>query len=373
MNDQARKALVEIVATYGPQLFGEEWRKCQGLLQDKCRRAGREINALVTAAREAQVLKSDPAVAVKGHINRVAELLFKKFGIDHALALWAAETWALALGDISEFELSFPFSCPKCASETRGASHWRGRVVVCPACKSQIAVAENGGASILSAPSSTVVPSRVNWWMVVDEEQPDSIHGIRLAEAIQRVLANDSLTPHEKANQLDFQRTLAVLPDIAADLLEISGPKLSNCEPLILGILRGAGEEAGLTIEPNVPVKKADRLRRIVSMPLAENILAVIDGQLFEPDESGVIFGAERVYFRNPPISSRPGSASVPYAEFPRREFSSHSLQELQLGRGDILDLRGTGISKRAMLGILKSIKHVLVSIGWEETDSHSS
>lgn len=366
MNDDARKNLVDVVRSF-PRPLSDGYRgRCTGLLRDKCPEATREIFVLDLAWRELYLLTGEKSLGILLRIQRLADGLSKKFGIESALALWAAETWALALGEAAEDQITFSLSCPSCDLGTRAAANWKGRIAVCPRCKTQMSIDANGGASLCNGNMSRSVPSHVRWWLIIDQPKPETLQGVGLAREIERVLADGALTDEQKAEQIELRRSLAVLPDVAIETLRLSGSMLGSCESLILGILRGALPVPGLFVAPDISQSDAERLRGVVRMPPAEKILAVVDGGAFN-GEAAIVFGAEGVYFRNPSSSAHPGTGGAAYHGFSSRTFTPAGLQELQLGDGDFLDLRATGISKRTMIGMLNSIKHVLANIGWGE------
>jgi hypothetical protein len=98
--DRARRTLCEVVSTHGPEIAREP-RRLENLLNDLCGEERKAIFVLVHAAREKLPADIEPAVtrgAPALQIERSARRLADTLGFDTALARWAAETWALALG-----------------------------------------------------------------------------------------------------------------------------------------------------------------------------------------------------------------------------------------------------------------------------------
>ncbi|MFQ5554738.1 MAG: substrate-binding periplasmic protein [Acidimicrobiia bacterium] len=96
---EARQALQDLVARYGPGL-AEEPRRVQGLLRDVAGAHRREISALVAAAEEG--VGATLAAASDSLGPATADRLARRLQADRALtqdaARWAVESWALALG-----------------------------------------------------------------------------------------------------------------------------------------------------------------------------------------------------------------------------------------------------------------------------------
>ena len=104
MNEQARQKLRDLIVHHGPSLCDEPER-CKGLLQDACPTSKREIFVLVSALEERVVtdllagLGGRSWDAVAGRLAR--RLVDNRALADHA-AFWAVESWALALGVITQ-------------------------------------------------------------------------------------------------------------------------------------------------------------------------------------------------------------------------------------------------------------------------------
>lgn len=100
-----REKLVEIVSQYGSGVT-EDARRCKGLLLDLCGDHQREINALVGALSEQVAVELTvghrSGVPMQVLLPRLAQRLYDRLGLDRDLANWAVESWALALGILSE-------------------------------------------------------------------------------------------------------------------------------------------------------------------------------------------------------------------------------------------------------------------------------
>jgi nitrous oxidase accessory protein NosD len=107
MNGVPRQKLCEIVARHGRSVI-EDPRRCEGLLRDYCGEYRREISALVGAVEEhaaADMLASPASTPREVLLARLAKRLCDYLALSEEAARWAVESWALALGVISEAEL----------------------------------------------------------------------------------------------------------------------------------------------------------------------------------------------------------------------------------------------------------------------------
>ncbi|HEX7318053.1 MAG TPA: right-handed parallel beta-helix repeat-containing protein [Pyrinomonadaceae bacterium] len=107
MNDQPRQMLREIVARHGQSVVHHA-RRCEGLLKDYSAQYRREVSVLMSALEEH--VPQDLLVAPTGTPRRVllarlARRLSEHSALSEPAAAWAVNTWALALGSISDDEL----------------------------------------------------------------------------------------------------------------------------------------------------------------------------------------------------------------------------------------------------------------------------
>jgi hypothetical protein len=96
----AREQLAKMVATYGRDIVDDP-RRCEALLRDLCAALPREVNILVSALRSGlpgQLAASAPSVPVPMRVAQLADHLRDSQGLTPEAALWAVESWAVALG-----------------------------------------------------------------------------------------------------------------------------------------------------------------------------------------------------------------------------------------------------------------------------------
>ena len=107
MNNTPRQKLREIIQRHGRYII-ENPRRCENLLRDYCGEFRREISVLTMALEEHAVtdmLAAPESVPRKVLLARLARRLCDNLALSEAAALWSIESWALALGVISEAEL----------------------------------------------------------------------------------------------------------------------------------------------------------------------------------------------------------------------------------------------------------------------------
>lgn len=118
MNDTVRQKLCDLITQYGHALC-DNARRCEGLLKDLCGQYKREINILVNALEQRvpiDLLASSDSVPKAVILARLAKKMEDDLGLSEVAALWAVESWALALGVISSKD------CATKKAENRGLS-----------------------------------------------------------------------------------------------------------------------------------------------------------------------------------------------------------------------------------------------------------
>lgn len=107
MNEQPRQMLREIVARHGQSVVHNA-RRCEGLLRDYSARHRREVSVLVSALEEhvPQDMIAAPAGSPRAVLlKRLAHRLSDNRALSEPAAAWSVNSWALALGLISDDEL----------------------------------------------------------------------------------------------------------------------------------------------------------------------------------------------------------------------------------------------------------------------------
>ncbi len=107
MNEQPRQKLRELVTRHGSSVVGDA-RRFEGLLNDYSGEHRREVSVLVSALEEhvpqdmlAAAASTPPAVLLARMTRRLSE----QRALSEPAAAWAVNSWALALGLISDDEL----------------------------------------------------------------------------------------------------------------------------------------------------------------------------------------------------------------------------------------------------------------------------
>jgi hypothetical protein len=107
MNGQPRQKLREIVARHGQSVV-QDARRCEGLLRDYSAQYRREVSVLVSALEEhvPQDLLAAPAGTPRAVLlKRLARRLSDNRALSESAAAWSVNSWAFALGLISDEEL----------------------------------------------------------------------------------------------------------------------------------------------------------------------------------------------------------------------------------------------------------------------------
>ncbi|HEX8246707.1 MAG TPA: pectinesterase family protein [Pyrinomonadaceae bacterium] len=238
MNELPRRKLLEIVAKHGRSII-ENPRRLEGLLRDHCGEYRREISVLVMAVEEHAVL--DMLAAASGSLPRkvllarLAQRLCDNLALSAAAALWSIESWALALGIISEAEIS----PDKSNSETEiSVSGQTGSPVLSTAAKA--------AAVVTSSPPKTLINS-----FIVAANGGGDFRSIN--EALRKAAPNSRLLIREGlyVENLVIDKNIEIIGDGAIENIIIRSAN-SSClvmqtkKALVRGLtLQGQGRETG--------------------------------------------------------------------------------------------------------------------------------
>ena len=110
MNALPSQTLRELIVRYGRSLYDDP-RRLEALLRDFCGTHRQEISVLTSAARERippDLLTSISTVPVEVAIAQQTKRLQANLGLAEASARWSVESWAFALGLISETDITTP-------------------------------------------------------------------------------------------------------------------------------------------------------------------------------------------------------------------------------------------------------------------------
>jgi TPR repeat protein len=98
LNEFARKQLHFIIQKYG-QLIVDDARRCKGLLKDLAPKHQRETNLIMLVQEHKLIseLLRESQIPVSIKLDRLSQKLHDNVGIQKDFALWAIESWAIAL------------------------------------------------------------------------------------------------------------------------------------------------------------------------------------------------------------------------------------------------------------------------------------
>jgi hypothetical protein len=107
MNNVPRQTLRLIINKYGQDLCGDR-RRCEGLLKDLCGEYRREINVLTSALEERvplDLLAAERSMPHELLLTKLTKRLEENLGLTGEASRWAVNSWALALGILTEAEI----------------------------------------------------------------------------------------------------------------------------------------------------------------------------------------------------------------------------------------------------------------------------
>ena len=107
MNNVPRQMLRRILVKYGNEICSDA-RRCESLLNDLCGEYRREINVLVNAIEERvplDLLAASSSMPRELLLTKLEKRLEEQTALTIDAAQWAVESWALALGLVTEAEI----------------------------------------------------------------------------------------------------------------------------------------------------------------------------------------------------------------------------------------------------------------------------
>ena len=109
LDEFARRQLHFIFQRYGQSIIDEP-RRCKGLLKDLAPKYQRETNLLLLVLEHRLVseLLKETQLPLSLQLDRLAQRLHDNIGIQKDFALWAVESWAIAL-DLMQYDY-FPLN-----------------------------------------------------------------------------------------------------------------------------------------------------------------------------------------------------------------------------------------------------------------------
>lgn len=164
MNEQPRQKLRELVARHGKSVVRDA-RRCEGLLKDYSGEYRAEVSVLVSALEEhvPQDMLAAPAAAPREvMLARMTRRLADNRALSERAAAWSVNSWALALGLVSEEELT-AFESRSAARQGTDAGGGRDTERASAGASPAVVSVEGGGdyASITEALKAVAPGSRV--------------------------------------------------------------------------------------------------------------------------------------------------------------------------------------------------------------------
>jgi formylglycine-generating enzyme required for sulfatase activity len=106
LNEEPRQQLNKLISQFGHTVCNDP-KRCEAILRDLCPQYRRETNLLVAALKERVVvdlLKKPVSLPIAVQLNQLAQRLHDDLGIVESFAFWSVESWALALGLITQLQ-----------------------------------------------------------------------------------------------------------------------------------------------------------------------------------------------------------------------------------------------------------------------------
>lgn len=113
----------------------------------------------------------------------------------------------------------------------------------------------------------------------------------------------------------------------------------------------------GIFFRPRMPPRKAENAARACEIPEGEIVLVLVDCTLDGSSNFGGVFGRDAFYYKNDLSGPEAGPGLVRYDEFPERDFARLGIWQVTLGRGQVVNMAGSGIKQQHLADMLSAVK----------------
>lgn len=333
-------------------------------MNDLCGGHRCEVNALVTILKGGLLW---PFKDSKFHHNDfllkdLASKIETDCGFNEKLSLWAAESWALALGWLTEEQSTKEVRCPFCKFPAQAQRYWQNSQAICPNCKSEIYFDNQLVPQLKKQGSSTSTDETTANWILIDTKSHSrSLSEQQLEAAINSVLDNASLPETAKCERLQLRRVLARLEHHIDPILEeIRGAAcmgLGSRKAVLTNTLMGFAPLPGLFVGDEISEHTLQNLKQVCHVPPVEEVIGLIEFTCFGNDTIGMVFGSGALYYCNGAESAFPGAGTISYEQLSLHPAQPTGLQELTFGDLQAgLHLAGSGLSKATMVTLLRIV-----------------
>jgi hypothetical protein len=366
VDDQFKKAqqvLVNLVKVREPAL-SQHPAQYRNYLRDLCPDHQRGVFVLESVASEGLLHNREAMGEGQSFIRNLADRIQDRLGIERSLALWAAESWALAYDKVDEQDVRREFQCGKCRLDGFADASWANKTVMCPRCRSRLVFDDEAQLAKTHAATGPQSDDAVSTWLVLDAPQnAETLSARHLRHAIERVLDDSSLNPAEKATGLQLRSVVSTLREEVTEVLEeLAGPGGLACasqQELLERALRAFRESVdGLRLAEEAPQETMDKARLASATPDAEHVVGVLELVAFDEAPRYVVFGLSAIYFANSSTFKPKGPGCFRYEAFEAEDFRAAGLHAIALGNtGQVLETSGAATGKAPLLQLLRVVR----------------
>lgn len=366
--DKPREVLVDLYREIGENLLRSR-DTCHNLLRDLCGEFRPETFALASVAREGLLVNFASNGGARAILRRLTDQIKTQLGFSDEVALWAAESWALACDWITPSDVRRRFACPTCSLSGRSRVEWAQRTVVCPSCKSRISF--DTDVNIIGTVTDTR-PQRTtatDTWLVLDaDEMVESLAVRQLKRGICHMLDDDNSTSQAKASAIDLRRIVAVLEtetrDIIHEIDNEEGVSAVAVYDLLVSVLAAFQFTIpGLVVGDALGDDLLSKVNKTFDISSGDRVVGVIEYPAFDGVSREIVFTTQAIHYSNANDAERAGVGAFRLEVLGRLDCTPTGLHTIALGdTGEVLDLRGSGIGKTDMLEMIRVIKSVVVT-----------
>ena len=309
-----------------------------------------EMPSFVTALIQGDIQRAD--------ISRVEFFLQHKLELTQSIARWVSETWAIAFGLKAPEKPEF-FVCPHCSLAGSCDERWRDRITACPSCNALIRFSISLKMSLEKSGWPKKRLKNRNWLL---QDPQYAGHESSLRTAIAQTIQDDDLTSSEIANHIGLDLIVGSLQtEIVMLLGGIQNKTVAAMANVVKAVLRSSLREEYTCFNLNDDFPTPESFCSAGDCIPGERWVAVV-GSVSKTPFHGLAFSDTALHY-----AKDEERWAVSYVDLHQLPITlGESITQLRIGENRVIELKGLGVPRRAILPTLSLIGKCIYEVSEE-------